>query len=82
MSYEAIVAVAGGDEFTMVKSFMIIARDIAQSWDSNLPPGSIDSWGNLHEKLCNNFKGVNPLTNNPMELFTCIQSEREPLQDF
>ena len=82
MSYEVAVAAAGGDEYTMVKSFMIIARDIAQSWYNNLPPGSIDSWGSLHEKLCTNLKGVNPSTNNPMELFTCTQSEREPLQDF
>ena len=43
MSYEAAVAAAGGDENTMAKSFVIIARDIAQSWYSNLPPGSIDS---------------------------------------
>ena len=43
MSYEVAVAAAGGDEYTMVKSFMIIARDIAQSWYNNLPLGSIDS---------------------------------------
>jgi hypothetical protein len=61
---------------------VIIAWDIAQSWYSNLPPGSIDSWGSLREKLCNNFKGVSPSANNPMELFTCTQSEREPLRDF
>ena len=30
-SYEAALAAAGGDEYTMVKSFVIIARDIAQS---------------------------------------------------
>ena len=43
MSYEAVVAAAGGDEYTMAKSFIIIARDIAQSWYSNLLPGSIHS---------------------------------------
>ena len=31
MSYEVVVAAADGDEYTMAKSFMIIARDIAQS---------------------------------------------------
>jgi hypothetical protein len=71
MSYEAVVAASGGDEYTMAKSFVIIARDITQSWYNNLPLGSIDSWASLHEKLCNNFKGVSPSTNNPMELFTC-----------
>jgi len=43
MSYEAIVAAVGEDEYAMAKSFLIIARDITQSWYSNLPPGSIDS---------------------------------------
>ena len=82
MSYEAAVAAAGEDEYTMAKSFVIIARDIAQSWYINLPPGSIDSWGSLCGKQCNNFKGVSPSTNNPMELFTYTQSKREPLRDF
>jgi hypothetical protein len=82
MSYEAAIAIAGRDEFTMAESFVIIARDIAQAWYNNLSPSSIDSWGNLHEKLCNHFKGISPSSTNPMELFTCIQAEREPLQDF
>lgn len=43
MSYEAIVAVVGGDKYTMAKSFVIIARDIAQSWYSNLQLTSRDS---------------------------------------
>jgi hypothetical protein len=82
MSYEDTIATAGEDKFTMEKSFVIIARDIAQAWYSNLSPSSIDSWGNLREKLCNHFKGINPSSTNPMEVFTCIQAEREPLQDF
>jgi len=43
MSYEAAVAAAGGDEYTIAKSFIIIARDIAQSWYGNHPLGSIES---------------------------------------
>jgi hypothetical protein len=82
MSYEAAVVVAGGDEFTMAKSFVIIAQDIAKIWYNNLPLGSIDSWSNLREKLCNHFKGVSSLTTNTMELFTCTQTDREPLRDF
>ena len=82
MSYEATVVAASGDEYTMAKSLMIIARDIAQSWYNNLLPGSIDSWVSLHKKLCNNFKGISPSATNPLELFTCTQTEREPLRDF
>ena len=79
MSYKVAVTAASGDEYTMAKSFMIIARDIAQSWYSKLPLGSIDSWGSLHEKLCNNFIGISPSATNPMELFTYTQAKREPL---
>jgi hypothetical protein len=51
MSYEATMAAAEEDEATMAKSFVIIARDIAQSWYSNLRPRSIDSRGDLWDKL-------------------------------
>jgi hypothetical protein len=43
MSYKAVVAAAGGDEYTMAKSFVIIAQDITQSWYNDLYLGSIDS---------------------------------------
>jgi len=43
MSYKVVVAAAGRDEYTMAKSFMIIARDTTQNWYDNLPLGSIDS---------------------------------------
>lgn len=41
MTYEAAVSAAGGDDDTMAKAFVIVARDIAQTWYSNLRPGSI-----------------------------------------
>jgi hypothetical protein len=82
MSDEAAVAAAGGDESTMANPFVIIARDIAQAWYANLQPGTIDSWGNLRKKLCNHFKAVSLVSRNPMELFACIQAERQPIHDF
>jgi hypothetical protein len=82
MSYEAAVSAAGGDDYTMAKSFVIIARDVAQTWYANLQPGTIDSWAILREKLCNHFKGVSLATSNPIELFNCTQQEREPLKEF
>jgi hypothetical protein len=42
----------------------------------------IDSWRNLRKKMCNHFKGVSLASTNPMELFTCIQAECQPLRDF
>ena len=69
MNYEVDVAAVGSIEATMAKSFVIIAGDIAQSWYANLQPGSILSWGDLRDKLCSNFKGVNIAPNHPMDLF-------------
>jgi hypothetical protein len=82
MSYEAVVAGAEGDEATMAKSFIIIARDIAQSWYNNLQSGSVTSWGDHRDKVCTNFKGVTRTSINPIELFNYRQGEREPLQDY
>ena len=82
MSYEVAVAAAGGHEYTMAKSFVIIARDIAQNWYNNLSPGLIDSWRSLRKKLCNNFKGISHSVTNRMELFTYTQAKREPIRDF
>jgi hypothetical protein len=80
MSYEAVVAAAEGDEATMAKSFIIIARDIAQSWYNNLQSGSVTSWGDHRDKVCTNFKGVTRTPINPIDLFNYRQGEREPLQ--
>jgi hypothetical protein len=82
MSYEAAVAAAGGDEATMAKSFVIVARGIAHSWYSNLLPGSICSWADLRHKLCTNFKGVSTTTANPIEIFNSRQAPNEPLRDW
>ena len=82
MSYEAAVAAAGGDENTMAKSFVIIARDIAQSWYSNLGPGSVESWADLRDKLCTNFKGISVAPSHPIDWFNCKQAKREPLQEY
>lgn len=66
----------------MAKSFVIIVHDIAQSGYSNLRPGSIKYWGNLHGKLCSNFKVISTTPNHPIDLFNCKQGEREPLQEY
>lgn len=38
MSYEATIMAAGGNEATMAKSFVIIARDIAQRTTQEAKP--------------------------------------------
>lgn len=73
MSYEVAVVAAGSEVATMAKSFVIIARDNAQSWYANHCPNSNVSWGDLRDKLCSNFKGVNIAPNHSMDLFSCKQ---------
>ena len=82
MSYEATVVAAGGDEATMAKSFVIVAREVARSWYSNLRPGSIHSWADLRSKLKTNFKGVGTNTMNSTEILNCHQGQNEPLREW
>jgi hypothetical protein len=43
MSYQVVVASSGGDDATMVKSFIIALEGLALTWYTRLPPLSIDS---------------------------------------
>lgn len=61
---------------------VIMAWDVAQSLFANLQPGWIESLGDLRDKPCSNFKGINTAPNQRMNLFRCKQGEREPLQDY
>jgi hypothetical protein len=44
MSYEAVIASAGGDEATLAKSLIILLEDAAANWYTMLLPGYIYSW--------------------------------------
>jgi len=66
----------------MAKSFVIIAREVARSWSSNLRPGSIHSWADLRSKLKTNFKGVGTNTVNSTEILNCHQGQNVPLRDW
>jgi hypothetical protein len=41
MSYEAAILSAGGDDYVLVKSFIIAADDAVAQWYSLLSPGVI-----------------------------------------
>jgi hypothetical protein len=57
MSYQVAVASSGGDDATMVKSFIIALEGPALTWFTRLPPLSIDSWRSLRNKFLLNFQG-------------------------
>jgi hypothetical protein len=55
MSYEAAIALFGGDETTLAKSFIILLKNAAANWYARLPPRSITSWVQLKETFLVNF---------------------------
>ena len=55
MSFEAVVASAGGNETVVAKSFVIATEGDALAWYSMLRPRSIYSWENLQDKILANF---------------------------
>jgi hypothetical protein len=58
MCYEASIALAGGDNTTLAKSFIISLENAAANWYARLQPISITSWGSIAEDFlsCQQYK--------------------------
>jgi len=69
MSFEEIVASAGGNDTVLTKSFVIAAEGDALAWYSMLRPSSVYSWEDLHDKIIANFKGFTTESLTSMDLF-------------
>jgi hypothetical protein len=82
MSYQVAVASSGGDDATMVKSFIIALEGPALTWYTRLPPLSIDSWRSLRDKFLLNFQGYRPDTDALVELSLYKQQEKETLREY
>jgi hypothetical protein len=82
MSYQVAVVSSGGDDATMAKSFIIALEGPALTWYTRLPPLSIDSWKELHDKFLLNFQGYWPDTDALAELSLCQQQEKETLREY
>jgi hypothetical protein len=57
MSYEVAIALSGGDDTTLAKSFIISLENAAANWYARLLPRSIAAWPQLKEKILVNFQG-------------------------
>jgi hypothetical protein len=57
MSYETVITSFGGDETTLVKSFIISLKNVVANWYARLPLRSIISWADLKEIFLVNFQG-------------------------
>jgi hypothetical protein len=82
MSYEAAILLAGGDDFVLVKSFIIAADEAAMQWYSLLSPGVIRGWEDLKQWILSNFQGFQHPELTESDLFSCKQKDKEPLQNY
>jgi hypothetical protein len=57
MSYEATISSYGGNTTVMAKSFVMVVKNVAQTWYSSLRPGIITSWQKLKDMLITIFQG-------------------------
>jgi hypothetical protein len=82
VSYEAAVNPTGGDDVALAKSFIIACEGPILNWYSLLPPHSICSWIDLKTKLIQAFQVFYETSAKPLDLYSCKQKDREPLQNF
>jgi hypothetical protein len=57
MSYEATISSYGGNTVVMAKSFVILVKNVVQTWYSSLRSGTITSWQKLKDMLITSFQG-------------------------
>jgi hypothetical protein len=82
MSYEATISSYGGNTAVMAKSFIMVVRNVAQTWYSSLRPGTITSWQKLKDMLVTSFQGFQTKPVTAQALFQCTQDHEEYLQAY
>jgi hypothetical protein len=82
MSYEATISSYGGNTAVMVKSFVMVVWNIAQTWYSSLRLGTITSWQKLKDMLVTSFQGFQTKPVTAQALFQCTQDHEEYLQAY
>ena len=80
--YELSIEAANGDEKVMENWFPMALKDGARSWLLNLLAGSISSWGEMRERLVNNFKGTRDRPPAAGDLRRIKQQPGETLQKY
>jgi hypothetical protein len=79
MSYEATISSYRGNATVMAKSFVMVVRNVAQTWYSSLRPGTITSWQKLKDMLVTSFQGFQTKPVTAQALFQCTQDHEEYL---
>jgi hypothetical protein len=82
MSYESTISSYGGNAAVMAKSFVMVDKNVAQTWYSSLRPGTITSWQKLKDMLVTSFQGFQTKPVIAQALFQCTQDHEEYLQAY
>jgi hypothetical protein len=82
MSYEATISSYGGNAVVMAKSFIMVVRNVAQTWYSSLRPVAITSCQKLKDMLVTSFQGFHMKPVTAQALFQCTQDHEEYLQAY
>jgi hypothetical protein len=82
MSYEATISSYGGNAAVMAKSFVMVVKNVAQTWYSSLRPRTITSWQKLKDMLVTSFQGFQTKPFTAQALFQCTQDHEEYLQAY
>ena len=75
LAYEEAVLEARGDDKIMANWFPMALKDGAHSWLLNLPPGSISSWDEMHDRFVTNFQGT---CNRPLAAGDLCRIKQQP----
>ncbi|GFZ03486.1 hypothetical protein Acr_16g0001100 [Actinidia rufa] len=81
-SYKSLMSLQGCSDEVMYKAFSATLKGSARSWFRKLPPGTIDSFGNLSRLFVANFMSCRIRQKNASHLFIVHQKETEVLKDY
>ena len=80
--YSQSIELAGGDDDIKVLYFPMALDIVPLAWFDKLRARSIDTWGQLQRKFCENFYGVLTHLSTRNELRTCKQKPDETFQQY
>ena len=80
--YSQSIELAGGDNDIKVLYFPMALDTVPLAWFDRLRARSINTWGQLQRKFCENFCGVLTHLSTQNELRTCKQKPDESFQQY
>jgi hypothetical protein len=72
MRYKTTISSYGGNSTVMAKSFVMVVRNVAQTWYSSLQPRAITSWQKLKYMFLTRLQGFQSKPITTQALFQCM----------